>query len=107
METTKSDQQAITLLVGNQTHKITVRREDEPLFRRAAEMVGEKLSRYQESSQNRYPYERYLSVTALDFALQALKARRDADHTELMQTLADLSTEIDRALGEAFSMHDA
>ena len=61
MEDNKSDKLVIQLLIGKQVYPITVKRDQEEIYRRAARMINDKLGRYEQS----YPhlgYERYTSV---------------------------------------------
>ena len=61
MEDNKSDKLVIQLLIGKQVYPITVKRDQEEIYRRAARMINDKLGRYEQS----YPhlgYERYTSA---------------------------------------------
>ena len=72
MEDNKSDKLVIQLLIGKQVYPITVKRDQEEIYRRAARMINDKLGRYEQS----YPhlgYERYTSVALLDFAVQVIQ----------------------------------
>ena len=59
----KSEKMVIQLLIGKQVYPITIKREQEEIYRRAARMINDKLGRYEQS----YPhlgYERYTSVVS-------------------------------------------
>ena len=52
MEDNKSDKLVIQLLIGKQVYPITVKRDQEEIYRRAARMINDKLGRYEQS----YPH---------------------------------------------------
>ena len=71
MEDNKSDKLVIQLLIGKQVYPITVKRDQEEIYRRAARMINDKLGRYEQS----YPhlgYERY----TLPYKLFSCKIKR-------------------------------
>ncbi len=87
----------IQLLIGKQMYPITVKREQEEIFRKAARLINEKLSRYEQA----YPsqgYEKYTSVALLDFAVRALQLENEKDQSPYADTVSRLSDEI----GELF-----
>ena len=43
-----SDKFTIQLLIGNQMYPVTVRRDQEEIFRKAAKLINSKLSKYQQ-----------------------------------------------------------
>ena len=45
MEDNKSDKLVIQLLIGKQVYPITVKRDQEEIYRRAARMINDKLGR--------------------------------------------------------------
>lgn len=93
-----SDRLTIQLMIGKQLHPITIRREMEEIFRKAARNINERLSRYQES----YPslgYERCMAITLLDFAVEALQAAHDSSAAPYDAAVRGLTHEIEQALG--------
>ena len=81
-----NDKLSIQLMIGKQMHPITIRRDKEEIFRKAAKNINERLGRYQESYPN-LSYESCVSITLLDFAVEALEA------------VSALTREIEEALG--------
>ena len=65
-----NDKLSIQLMIGKQMHPITIRRDKEEIFRKAAKNINERLGRYQESYPN-LSYESCVSITLLDFAVEA------------------------------------
>ena len=59
-----SDKFVIQLLIGKQVYPITVRRDQEEVYRKASRMINEKLARYEQSYPNLAP-ERYSAVALL------------------------------------------
>ena len=65
--------------------------------RKAAQLINEKLSRYEQSYPN-LGYERYTSVALLDFAVQMLQLQEQKDESLYTETVGRLSAEIDALL---------
>ena len=57
-----NDKLSIQLMIGKQMHPITIRRDKEEIFRKAAKNINERLGRYQESYPN-LSYESCVSIT--------------------------------------------
>ena len=95
-----SDKLSIQLMIGKQMHPITIRRDKEEIFRKAAKNINERLSRYQETYPN-LGYERCISITLLDFAVEALQAQHNNDTQPYNETVTTLTREIEEALGIA------
>ncbi len=87
----------IQLKIGNQIHSITIRREMEEIFRKAARNINDKLSRYQVSYPN-MGYEKSMSITLLDFAVYALQAEDNHDITPYDGRVRQLTSEIEEVL---------
>lgn len=99
MEDNKSDNLVIQLLIGKQVYPITVKRDQEEIYRRAARMINDKLGRYEQS----YPhlgYERYTSVALLDFAVQVIQLQNQKDESPYETTVNRLSEEISQLLSD-------
>ena len=95
----KSEKFVIQLLIGKQIYPITVRRDQEEIYRKAANMINEKLSRYEQSYPN-LGYERYTSVALLDFAVQVLQMQNLKDQTLYKETVERLAGELEELLGD-------
>ena len=87
----------IHLLIGKQLYPITVLREQEEMFRKAAKLINETLRRYEQTYPNQ-GYEKYTSVALLDFAVRVQQLEQQKDDTPYADTLARLSDEITKLL---------
>ncbi len=93
-----SDKFNIQLHIGKYLQRITVKRENEQLFRDAAKNINEKLSRYQENYPN-MGYEKSLYITLLDFAVYALQAENNNKTAPFDEAIRKLTSEVENALG--------
>lgn len=80
-------------------YPITVQREQEEIFRKAARLINEKLSRYEQAFPNQ-GYEKYTSIAMLDFAVGALLLEKQKDQTLYAETTQRLGQEIEQLLGD-------
>lgn len=87
----------IQLRIGNQLHPISINRDQEEIFRKAAKEINEKLSRYRQNYPNQ-PAEKYMSIALLDFAVRSLQLEKNADTAPIMQTVAALCSEVESVL---------
>ena len=87
------DKLVIQLLIGKQVYPITIRREQEEIYRRAARAINEKLGRYEQSYPN-LSYERYTSVALLDFSVQVLQMQANKDQSPYENVVERLDDEI-------------
>ncbi|MDD7080920.1 MAG: cell division protein ZapA [Prevotella sp.] len=93
----KSEKMVIQLLIGKQVYPITIKREQEEIYRRAARMINDKLGRYEQS----YPhlgYERYTSVALLDFAVQVIQLQNQKDESPYEKVVDRLNEELGQLL---------
>ena len=93
----KSEKMVIQLLIGKQVYPITIKREQEEIYRRAARMINDKLGRYEQS----YPhlgYERYTSVALLDFAVQVIQLQNQKDESPYEKVVERLNEELGQLL---------
>lgn len=89
----------IQLLIGKQAFPITIKRDQEEIYRRASQLINEKLGRYEQS----YPhlgYEKYISVALLDFAVQVLQLQAQQDQSPYENTVTRLTQELEELLAE-------
>ena len=89
----KKDKLVIQLLIGKQVYPITVRRDQEEVYRKAARLINEKLGRYEQSYPN-LSYERYTSVALLDFAVQVIQTQKQKDQSPYEDVVKRLTEEI-------------
>lgn len=96
----KKDKLVIQLLIGKQVYPITVRRDQEEVYRKAARQINEKLGRYEQSYPN-LSYERYTSVALLDFAVQVIQTQMQKDQSPYEDVVKRLTDEITQLLADA------
>lgn len=94
-----SDKFVIQLLIGNQIYPFTVHRDKEEIFRKAAVLINDKLSKYQSVYPNQ-GYEKYMSAALLDFAVKVLQLENEQDTSPYNQSLEQLTKEIEDVLNE-------
>lgn len=93
----KKDKLVIQLLIGKQVYPITVRRDQEEVYRKAARLINEKLGRYEQSYPN-LSYEKYTSVALLDFAVQVIQTQKQKDQSPYEDVVKRLTEEIAQLL---------
>ena len=93
------DKLIIKLMIGNQMYPISVKREQEEIFRKAAKDINEKLQRYQTTYPNQ-GYEKYMSIALLDFAVKVLQLENNNETEPYNKTLEKLTLEIEQTLGK-------
>ena len=93
------DKLIIKLMIGNQMYPISVKREQEEIFRKAAKDINEKLQRYQTTYPNQ-GYEKYMSIALLDFAVKVLQLENSNETAPYNLSLEQLTKEIEQALGK-------
>jgi hypothetical protein len=91
------DKLVIKLMVGNQLYPISVRRDQEEVFRRAAKDINEKLQKYQTTYPNQ-GYEKYMSIALLDFAVRALQIEKDNSTSLYSDIITALTKEIEQVI---------
>ena len=94
-----SEKFTIQLLIGNQMYPVTVRRDQEEIFRKAAELINGKLSKYQQAYLHQ-SYEKYMSMSLLELAVGVLQTGEDNDKGPYQETLEQLTKELDEVLGK-------
>lgn len=94
-----SDKFVIRLLIGNQLHPLTVARDQEKLYRDAADYINKRLTQYRTSAPNQTE-ERYNAVVMLDLALQVFQMQEKNDTRPYVEALSQLTHELEEALGE-------
>lgn len=95
----KNDKFVIQLLIGKQIYPITVKRDQEEIYRKASRIINEKLGRYEQS----YPhlgYERYTAVALLDFAVQVIQLQNQKDQSPYQDMTERLSEELEALLND-------
>lgn len=87
----------ITLFVGAREYKYPIPREHEEAYRRAAELINEKLARYTERFPGKSDQE-YIMATMFDVAVRLTRNQIGQDATEVLKSVRLLSEEIDEVL---------
>lgn len=89
-----SDKITIQLNIANKIYPITILREDEEAYRKAAKLIAEKLDRYTASfyAEDKQDYH---AMVMLDLAVSLVNEQQMDDH------LADVVGKLDRILGNS------
>ena len=99
-----NEKMVIQLLIGKQAFPITIKRDQEEIYRRASQLINEKLGRYEQS----YPhlgYEKYTSVALLDFAVQVLQLQAQQDQSPYENAVTRLTQELEELLAKNSAHH--
>jgi cell division protein ZapA len=89
----------IELMIGNQLHRISVPREQEGFFRKAATNINDKLQKYQATYPNQGS-EKYMSIALLDFAVKVLQIEHSNETEPYSKSIKLLTAEIEETLGK-------
>lgn len=92
-----SEKFVIRLMVGRQIYPITIKRDQEELYRKAALVINDKLKRYEQTYPN-LDYDRYMPAVLLDFAVSTLQLRQQKDQSPYADTVKRLSEELTQLL---------
>ena len=92
-----SDKLVIQLLIGNNMQQITVRRDQEEIFRKAATLINERLNKYKTAYPNQADA-KYMSIALLDFAVKALQLEQNVDTEPYNKSIDLLTKEIEEIL---------
>lgn len=87
----------IQLRIGNQTYPITVLRETEEIYRKATQRINDKLNLYKSHFPNQSE-EKYMSMAMLDIAVKWIQNEMRNDTAPLMNSMAQLTQEIEEVL---------
>ena len=91
------DTLSITLRFGSWTLPMTIRRDEEYIYRQAEKLIKERFNFYTSS----YPgqsSEMYLVMTVLDIALQSKRQEEEGNAEPVLQLLRPLLAEVETAL---------
>lgn len=93
------DTLSITLHIGSQILPMTVSRQDEIIYRDAEKLINQRFAYYA----TKYPLlgnEMYLTMMALDVAVQLKGMERDTDPKPMLDALQGMLDELETALAE-------
>lgn len=94
-----SERFTINLQLGGQTYPVTIKREEEAIYREAAKTITDKLNLYR----TRFPNqgnEKYMFMTLLDITMNLLKNKNANDTAPYDEALIQLTKEVDEAIGK-------
>ena len=94
-----SDKITINLFIGSQPQQLTIPREKEGYFRRAAELINDRFNKYRQGFQNQST-DRYNAVVMLDIAVRYLQQQEEHHTKPFAESIAQLTNEIGEVLGE-------
>ena len=89
-----SDKLVIQLLIGNNMQQITVRRDQEEIFRKAATLINERLNKYKTAYPNQSDV-KYMSIALLDFAAKVLQMENNVDNQPFAESIDKLTKEVE------------
>lgn len=95
-----SEKFTIQLLIGSQIHHLVVNRNDEKIFRDAATYINEKFNQYRQRYQNQ-SNDKHTALTLIDMAVQILQNKENNDTQPFLQSMEQLTTELEETLGES------
>jgi len=93
-----SDKLQIRLLIGKQTYPITVRRDKEEVFRKAAQHINELWAKYEQTSPGQGA-DLYKTMVLLQNTVRLLEVEQANDTQPFVNTLTELTKEIEETLG--------
>ncbi len=93
------DTLSITLQFGKWTLPMTIRRDEEFIYRQAEKLIRERYNFYT-STYTGQDSEMYLVMTVLDVAIRLKKKEETYDTTPIVSRLEPLLKELESALGE-------
>ncbi|MEG1580588.1 MAG: cell division protein ZapA [Bacteroidaceae bacterium] len=94
-----SERFTINLQLGGQPYPITIKREDEIVYRDAAKKINGKLNLYKSKFPNQ-GNEKYMFMTLLDITVQLLRNENRNNTAPYNETLLHLISEIDEVLSK-------
>lgn len=93
------DTLSITLKLGSQILPMTVARKDEFIYREAEKLINQRFA-YYTAHYPRLGNELYLTMMALDIAVQLKGMERDTDPKPMLEALQGMLGELEGALAE-------
>ena len=99
-----SEKQRITIRFGSWDLPMTVFRKDEHLYREAEKLMKERYAFYTNNYKG-LQTERYMMMCMLDIAVRYLQQQNDLDTLPFMQSIEQLTGEIEEVLGEDNKKH--
>lgn len=88
----------ISVTIDGKEHKIDIPQKDEEMYRRAARALNEAISVYKSSF--RVEPEDYLTMAAMQLALDKVKLEMDRTWAEQVESLEEIGRKIDNYLND-------
>ena len=92
-----SEKLVIQLLIGKNLQQITVKRDQEEIFRKAALLINERLNKYKTAYPNQSDV-KYMSIALLDFAAKVLQMESNVDTQPFAESIDKLTKEVEEVL---------
>ena len=92
-----SEKLVIQLLIGKNLQQVTVKRDQEEVFRKAALLINERLNKYKTAYPNQVDA-KYMSIALLDFAVKSLQLEQNIDTEPYSKSIDLLTKEIEDVL---------
>lgn len=92
-----SEKFVIRLLIGDQTHTFTVRRESEEIYRKAAKLINHTMGKFEQAFPKQ-GHEKYMVMTMLELAVTVLQLRDSNDTQPYSRSIEQLIRELEEVL---------
>ncbi len=92
-----SEKLVIQLLIGKNLQQVTVKRDQEEIFRKAAMLINERLNKYKTAYPNQVDV-KYMSIALLDFAVKVLQMENNIDTLPFSESIERLTKEVEEVL---------
>lgn len=90
------DKVKINIQIGEFKHPLTIDREEEPMYREAAQLLNERLVAYRTKYRaSNLSQEFVLSFAAFDFALRYVRLHRNVDVAPVEEVIQRLTSELE------------
>lgn len=96
----QDDKLPIHIIIGRQDLYFSVPRDQEEDYRKAARIINERLSYYEESYRGQ-AFEKYMAITVLDFVITNLRLQTSKDVEPVLESIKQITTKIHDQLKES------
>ncbi|MEG1617284.1 MAG: cell division protein ZapA [Bacteroidales bacterium] len=94
-----SDKFTIRIKIADSAHPLTIKREEEELYRKAAKMVDARFADYKEKYKNvELNDNQFLSFVALEFAVKYLSVNENRNIDAIGERIGEITHEIEEFL---------
>ncbi len=88
------DKLSIKINIGNAYYPMRINRDEEEIIRRAAKIINDKLTQYQNKYTEREPFD-LLAMTSLQYVKQLLECENKNDVSSLTEELKQINEELE------------